>query len=102
MKLPSALTTTAPLVGLLAVNVRASLSVSAAANDPVTRPVIESGFATVAVPVGAALAGLIETVTGTATDPPNPSVTVTANVSDLAAANAPDLAAPWRAAAVGV
>ena len=103
MKLPSALITTAPLVGLDAAKVMVSFSASTAVTVPVTTPVTTLGVPTVALaPVGAVFCGLMVTVTGTATEPPNPSATVTVNVSALSDAAAVVAAALCRPAAVGV
>ena len=57
---------------------------------------------TVALPVGAVLAGAIPTVTATVVVPPWPSVTVAVKASARSAAVAPVAAAVWRAVAVGV
>ena len=104
MKEPLALTTTAPLLVVAdPVNVNASLLASVAVTVPVTTPVEAFGEPTVGAPAtGTAFDGLIVTVTGTATEPPNPSVTITVNESVFTAAEAPVAAAAWRAAAVGV
>ena len=84
-------------------NVRASLSASVALTLPVTTLDEVSGVPTVVVPAtGTAFLGLIATDTATGTVPPYPSVTVTVNVSVLAAVAAPIFAAAWRAVAVGV
>lgn len=81
---------------------RASLSASVALTLPVTTLVEASGVPTVVVPAtGAVFFGLIATVTATGIVAPYPSVTVTVNVSAVAAV-APILAAACRAMAVGV
>ena len=69
---------------------------------PVTVPLLGSGVATVVLPVGAALAGLTATATGTGMVPPWPSVTVTVKESARAEAGAPSAATLWRAVALGV
>ena len=80
-----------------------SLLASVAVTVPVTTPVPELGVPTVEVPAtGATLDGLTGTLTVMLLAAPYLSVTVTVNVSAVAAVVAPVLAAAWRAVAVGV
>ena len=104
MKVPSALTTTVPLVvAVEPLYVRVSLSASVALTEPVTTPVVWFGLPTVGVPTtGAALTGLTATLTTMLALPARSSVTVTVKVSARWDSVAVRAAAACRADDVGV